>query len=221
MLYRIYSNSNHCLFGELLSASIRVRHTRAAAAHPLEFEVSRCRTSQFARCLQPRLRFECGMTFPTLYLPPERWIGSRRSSHVKSDNTHTIITTPLSHILDTCPLIFSIPTASYVTASHLSPGDNHQSTGGQSERTQCQAKWPSETHSVTYAPGLPLFISFAYCRAASTVTHLLPKATSTPSIQPNLGLPCTRHPLTSAINTLPAIRYSSILSTCPNHLNTL
>ena len=40
-------------------------------------------------------------------------------------------------------------------------------------------------------------------------------------IQPNLGLPCTRSPLTSAIITLLAYRLSSILSTCPNHLNTL
>ena len=48
------SNSNHCLFNELPSASVRVRHSRAAAAaHPLEFEVSRCRTSQFARCFLP------------------------------------------------------------------------------------------------------------------------------------------------------------------------
>ena len=37
------------MFSELPSASTRVRHTRAAAtaAHPLEFEVLRCRTSQF------------------------------------------------------------------------------------------------------------------------------------------------------------------------------
>ena len=41
MLYKINSNSNHCLFSELfLSVSVRVRHTLAAAAlHPLEFEV--------------------------------------------------------------------------------------------------------------------------------------------------------------------------------------
>ena len=46
ILYKVNSNSNHCLFSELPSASTRVRHTRAAAAaHPLEFEVSRCRTS--------------------------------------------------------------------------------------------------------------------------------------------------------------------------------
>ena len=36
------------------SASSRVRHTgAAAAAHSLEFEVSRCRTSKFARCFLP------------------------------------------------------------------------------------------------------------------------------------------------------------------------
>ena len=44
-LYKVNSNSNHCLFSELLSASSRVRHTRVVAtAHSLEFEVSRCRT---------------------------------------------------------------------------------------------------------------------------------------------------------------------------------
>ena len=51
---RLSSNSNHCLFTELPSASVRVRHfLAAAAAHPLEFEGSRCRTSQFARCFLP------------------------------------------------------------------------------------------------------------------------------------------------------------------------
>ena len=42
MLYKVNSNSNHCLFIELPSASTRVRHTRAAAvAYLLEFEGSR------------------------------------------------------------------------------------------------------------------------------------------------------------------------------------
>ena len=51
MLYNVISGSNHCSFDELPSASIRVRHIRAAAAaHPLDLESSRCRTSQFARC---------------------------------------------------------------------------------------------------------------------------------------------------------------------------
>ena len=65
------------------------------------------------------------------------------------------------------------------------------------------------------------FRSFAHCRASSTVIPLLPKATFTPSIEPNLGLPRTRPQLTSAISTLLVIRYSSIPYTCPNHLNTL
>ena len=54
MLYKVNSNSNHCLLSELLSASTRVRRNRAAAAaHPLEFEESRCRKSQFARSSLP------------------------------------------------------------------------------------------------------------------------------------------------------------------------
>ena len=54
MLYKVNSNSNHCLFSELPSASVRVRQTRAvAAAGPLEFEVSKWRTSQFARWNDP------------------------------------------------------------------------------------------------------------------------------------------------------------------------
>ena len=54
VLYKVNSNSNHCLFSELPSASVRDRHTRTAAAvHPLEFEVSKCTTSQFARCFLP------------------------------------------------------------------------------------------------------------------------------------------------------------------------
>ena len=54
VLLKVNSNSIHCLFSELASASTRVRHTRTAAtAHPLVFEVSRCRTSQFARPFLP------------------------------------------------------------------------------------------------------------------------------------------------------------------------
>ena len=64
--------------------------------------------------------------------------------------------------------------------------------------------------------GCPLLHSF--CRAASIVIPLLPEVTFTPIIQPNL---CSHTPLTTSINTLLAILYSSILSTCTNHLNTL
>ena len=90
-------------------------------------------------------------------------------------------------------------------------------------RTQGQQKLPRETHSWRYIStrALRSFRSFTHCHIASIVIPLLPKSTFTPSIRPNLGLPRTRPPLTSPINTLLDIRYSSILSTCPNHLHTL
>ena len=54
MRYKINSNSKHCLFREVPSVSTRVGHIRAAAAaHSLEFEVSRCRTYIFPRCFLP------------------------------------------------------------------------------------------------------------------------------------------------------------------------
>ena len=50
MSCKVNSNSDHCMFSELPCASTRVRFPRAAAAaYPLEFEVSWCRTSQFVR----------------------------------------------------------------------------------------------------------------------------------------------------------------------------
>ena len=76
--------------------------------------------------------------------------------------------------------------------------------------------------SVTCSPGLSTLSYFS-----SIVAQPLPSffcCPRPPSHRPsslNLGLPRTRPPLASAINTLLAIRYSSILSTCPNHLNTL
>ena len=76
--------------------------------------------------------------------------------------------------------------------------------GGRSETTQGQAKmasWNSFNYICTRA-----LHPFAHCRAASTVIPLLPKATFTPTIQLNLGLPRTRPSLTSAINTLLAIQ---------------
>ena len=65
VLDKVNSNQNHCLFSELPSASVRVRHTRAAAAaHPLELEVSRCGTSKFARCfLQAETRVWNDLTY--------------------------------------------------------------------------------------------------------------------------------------------------------------
>ena len=82
--------------------------------------------------------------------------------------------------------------------------------GGRSERTQGQPKmaaWNSFSYICTRA--LHAFRYLGHCRAASTVIPLLPTATFTRSIQPNLCLPRTRPSLTSAINTFLAIRYSS------------
>ena len=84
--------------------------------------------------------------------------------------------------------------------------------GGPKEHSHKQ-EWPRETFCYICTRALHSFLSFAHCRAASNVIPLLPKATFTPSFQPNLGLPCTLTPLTSSINTLLATRYSTILST--------
>ena len=70
--------------------------------------------------------------------------------------------------------------------------------------------------SVSLVPSLHLLLSSTYLYPP------LPPLTSPYTyIQPHLGLSRTLHPLTSGINTLLAVRYSSILSTCPNHLSTL
>ena len=113
------------------------------------------------------------------------------------------------------PFLRFVETAS-CNGINPSAGDNHQSTGGWSKR-QGKAKI-SFNYICTSPPHA--FWSFAHCRAASTVIPLMTKATFTPSIRPNLGLPRAHPPLTSAINSLQAKRYSSILSSCPNHLNT-
>ena len=76
MFYMINSNSNHSVVSKLPSASTRVWHPLVqAASHPLKFEVWRRRTSQFARCFLPA-QVQCGITFPSLCLIPERWMGS-------------------------------------------------------------------------------------------------------------------------------------------------
>ena len=141
----------------------------------------------------------------------------RRGSHVKPDNIfkfkfnkHTFINIhPWAHILDICALIFScwsifnsLSQPNRVTASHPPLQVNkHKSTGGRSERTQGQAKIAANnSFSCICARTLHSFRSLSHWRAASTVILLLAKATFTPSIQPNLSLPRTRPPLTSAIN---------------------
>ena len=79
------------------------------------------------------------------------------------------------------------------------------------------AAWNSFSYMCTRA--LHSFRSFAQ-PPPSSLCCLRPPSHH-PSIQPNVGHHRTNPPLTSTINTLLAMRYSFMLSTCPNHLNTL
>ena len=77
MLYKVNANSNHCLFNELSSDSTRVRHTelRPQLIHwNLKYQGEETPNLQGVSCWP---RFECGITFPTLRLTPECWMGSR------------------------------------------------------------------------------------------------------------------------------------------------
>ena len=71
------------------------------------------------------------------------------------------------------------------------------------------------------SPPLPIFCVLWHSLYRHPSFPMLPQAIFMPSIQPNLAVLCTHPPLPSAINILPVIRYPSILSMCPNHLNTL
>ena len=106
-------------------------------------------------------------------------------------------------------------------ASHPLPVISHQSEGGKSERTQQPSKNGNVKHNHLHVHQNSPLLPFVHWRAASTVIHLFPKGTVTPSIQANLGLPRTSPPLTSAINTLLARWYSSVLSERQNYINTL
>ena len=82
MLNKVNSNSNHCLFSELPSASTRLRHPGLRPqliAGSLKYQGEE-RPNLLG--LSYRRRFNCGMTFPTLCLTPERWMGSRVQSTV-------------------------------------------------------------------------------------------------------------------------------------------
>ena len=148
----------------------------------------------------------------TFSLQQGRVVISSQITHTQSSNIH-----PLAYILDTAPWFsviapfYSLSQLHHVTASYPSPGDNNQGMEGPLERTLVQAKIAT-FNSINYicTRALYSFPSFVHSHAASTVIRMLPKATFTPSIQPTLGLPHTR-PLTSAINTLLAMRYSTIL----------
>ena len=149
------------------------------------------------------------------------------SSHIKHAQRSNIH--PVEHKLGTCSSIFSSFTVFTVYPNRLMYRDSTslqviscQSAGGRSERTQESSK-NGRVNSMRYicTRALHFFLSFAHCLSGSRVIPLQPKATFTRSAQPTLGRPRNCPPLTSAINNLLAIRYLSILTTCPNHLNTL
>ena len=76
MLYKVNWNSNHSLYSELPSASTRIRHTELLPQiihWCLKYQGVECTNLQGVCC---RPRFEYGMTFPTLCLILERWMGS-------------------------------------------------------------------------------------------------------------------------------------------------
>ena len=107
-----------------------------------------------------------------------------------------------------------------MTFSHHQGWVVMSSTGGRSERTQGKANmaaWNSFSYKCTRA--LHSFRSFTQPPPSFLCCPRPPSHHS--SSQPNLGLPRTRPPLISAINTLLDILYTSILSTFPTHLNTL
>ena len=83
----------------------------------------------------------------------------RRSSHIKSDNTHNHRHTPLSHILDNCTWIFGncalftvYPNCiMYWHPTPLQVITTRAQEGGLKEH---RAKQKNGRHSVTYVPGL-------------------------------------------------------------------
>ena len=120
---------------------------------------------------------------------------------MSSQITHTIINIhPVAYILDICALIFSSCVTFYSSSQ-----PHHVTTRtreGSPKEHRAKQKLPRETHSVTYVPGLSTLFDLSRIDAQPPVISLLAKATFTPSIHPNLGLPRTRSPLTSTINTL-------------------
>ena len=121
------------------------------------------------------------------------------SSQIK--HTHSHQDNPKAPILDTWALIFSrcalfVVYPNCIMWRHPSPLHviTTRAWEGGSKENSAKQKLPRETHSVTY---VCTRASFVHCHATSTVIPLLPKATFTLSIQPNLCLPRTRPPLTS------------------------
>ena len=134
--------------------------------------------------------------------PPKRGSIINQITHTQPSKIH-----PLANILDTCSLIISscaifavyLNRIMYRHPTPLQVITARVQEGGPKEY-RAKQKWPRKTHLVTYicTKALHSFLSFVHCHAITTVIPPLPRATFTPSIEPNLSLPRTRPPLTSA-----------------------
>ena len=149
-------------------------------------------------------------------LSPSIVTSSRLFTYIQPSNLY-----PLAHILRIGSLIFSSCTLftvypNCIMKRHPTPlwVMIHQSVGGWSKTTQGQAKmstWNIIIHICTRA--FHSFLSFTHCCTDFTIITLRPRP---PSHHPsNLTLVYSM----PAVSTLLAIWCSSILSTCPNHLN--
>ena len=140
-----------------------------------------------------------------------------RGSHVKSDSTYTVTHIhSLVHLRGACALSLAVqPFSQFLpNASCRACSPTHTVVGRLSLGRRSKL---SSNGCINFIPyictrALNTFLSCMNCRSASTVIPLLPKVTFTRSIQPNFGLPCPRVKLSFAIDTLLAIRYSSIFS---------
>ena len=138
---------------------------------------------------------------------------SSQITHTQSSNIH-----PLPHILS----VNFQQLRPFYSLSQPHPGKRHP-TPLQVITTRARESGPKEHRARQNSRVILIQVlmhlgsrHFPIFRALSGSLHrhsLLPKAAFPPSIQPNLGLPRTRPPLTSDINTLLALRFSSILST--------
>ena len=74
---------------------------------------------------------------------------------ISSQITHTESSAyTLTHILDICALIFSLSQPHHVTASAPPQVINTRAQEGGPKEHRAKQKWPRETKSVTYEPGL-------------------------------------------------------------------
>ena len=101
MLYKVTANSNHCLFSEFQSAVKKIEldasELRPQLIHwSLKYEGVEPPNLQGVSC---RPRFESGMTFPTLCLTPERWMGSWAQSTVGCFTELCFLKFSVAHLL--------------------------------------------------------------------------------------------------------------------------